>query len=45
MAALGPTGSGATVPGLGDQHEVELLVTDFGFTPVMATLNGATYLG
>jgi Amidohydrolase family len=49
MAGLDPTGNGATLPGFGDQHEVELLVTDAGFTPVeavkIATLNGATYLG
>ena len=49
MAGLDPTGSGATLPGFGDQHEVELLVTDGGFTPLeairIATLNGATYLG
>ncbi len=49
MAGLDPTGSGATLPGFGDQHEVELLVSDAGFTPLeaikIATLNGATYLG
>lgn len=49
MAGLDPTGNGATLPGFGDQHEVELLVTDAGFTPSeaikIATLNGATYLG
>ena len=49
MAGLDPTGNGATLPGFGDQHEVELLVTDDGFTPVeairIATLNGAAYLG
>ena len=49
MAGLGPTGNGATVPGFGDQHEVELLVTDVGLAPPeaikIATLNGATYLG
>jgi imidazolonepropionase-like amidohydrolase len=49
MAGLDPTGNGATLPGFGDQHEVELLVNDDGFTPVeavkIATLNGATYLG
>jgi imidazolonepropionase-like amidohydrolase len=49
IAGLDPTGNGATLPGFGDQHEVELLVTDDGFTPAeaikIATLNGATYLG
>ncbi len=49
IAGLDPTGNGATLPGFGDQHEVELLVTDAGFTPVeaikIATLNGAKYLG
>ncbi|WP_213807495.1 amidohydrolase family protein [Granulicella sp. dw_53] len=49
MAGLDPTGNGATLPGFGDQHEVELLVTDAGFTSSeaikIATLNGATYLG
>lgn len=49
MAGLDPTGNGATLPGFGDQHEVELLVTDDGFTPVeavkIASLNGAIYLG
>jgi len=49
MAGLDPTGNGATLPGFGDQHEVELLVMDDGFTPSeaikIATLNGATYLG
>jgi len=49
MAGLDPTGNGATLPGFGDQHEVELLVTDDGFTPLqairIATLNGAIYLG
>lgn len=49
MAGLDPTGNGATLPGFGDQHEVELLVTDVGFTPAeaikIATLNGAIYLG
>jgi imidazolonepropionase-like amidohydrolase len=48
MAGLDPTGNGATLPGFGDQHEVELLVTDARFTVPeaikIATLNGATYL-
>ena len=48
MAGLDPTGNGATLPGFGDQHEVELLVADDGFTPLeaikIATLNGAIYL-
>jgi imidazolonepropionase-like amidohydrolase len=49
MAGLDPTGNGATLPGFGDQHEVELLVSDAGFKPLeaikIATLNGAIYLG
>lgn len=49
MAGLDPTGNGATLPGFGDQREIELLVSDDGFTPIeaikIATLNGATYLG
>jgi imidazolonepropionase-like amidohydrolase len=47
IAGLDPTGDGGTLPGFGDQREVELLV-DAGFTPLeaikIATLNGATYL-
>jgi imidazolonepropionase-like amidohydrolase len=47
LAGLDPTGDGGTLPGYGDQLEVELLV-DAGFTPLeaikIATLNGATYL-
>jgi imidazolonepropionase-like amidohydrolase len=43
-----PTGNGGTLPGFGDQREVELLV-EAGFTPEqavrVATLNGAVYLG
>ena len=43
-----PTGNGGTLPGFGDQREIELLV-EAGFTPVeaikVATLNGATYMG
>ena len=48
MGGLDPTGDGGTVPGYGDQFEMELLVRA-GFTPVeairIATLNGAVYLG
>lgn len=48
IAGLDPTGNGATLLGFGDQHEVELLVADAGFTPVeaikFAKLNGVTYL-
>ncbi|MGO4212308.1 amidohydrolase, partial [Terriglobus sp. YAF25] len=36
MAGLDPTGNGATLPGFGDQHEVELLVNDDHFTPIEA---------
>jgi hypothetical protein len=47
LAGPDPTGDGGTLPGYGDQREVELLV-EAGFTPVeairIATLNGATYL-
>ena len=49
IAGLDPTGDGGTLPGFGDQREVELLVDSDGFTPLeaikIATLNGATYLG
>jgi imidazolonepropionase-like amidohydrolase len=49
IAGLDPTGDGGTLPGFGDQREVELLVDSDGFTPVEAikicTLNGATYMG
>jgi imidazolonepropionase-like amidohydrolase len=49
IAGLDPTGDGGTLPGFGDQREVELLVDSGGFTPVeairIATLNGATYEG
>ncbi len=45
---LDPTGDGGTLPGYGDQREIELLV-QAGFSPVeairIATLNGAIYLG
>ena len=48
MGGPDPTGDGGTLPGFGDQREVELLVDSDGFTPVEAikicTLNGATYL-
>jgi imidazolonepropionase-like amidohydrolase len=47
LAGPDPTGNGGTVPGFGDQREVELLV-EAGFTPVeaiqIATWNGALYL-
>jgi len=48
MGGPDPTGDGGTLPGYGDQREVELLV-EAGFTPLEAlricTLNGAIYLG
>ncbi len=48
LAGPDPTGNGATLPGFGDQREIELLV-EAGFTPVEAirigTENGAVYLG
>jgi imidazolonepropionase-like amidohydrolase len=48
MGGPDPTGDGGTLPGFGDQREIELLV-EAGFTPLeaikVATLNGATYLG
>jgi imidazolonepropionase-like amidohydrolase len=48
LAGPDPTGDGGTLPGYGDQREVELLV-QAGFTPLeaikIATLNGAAYLG
>ncbi len=48
LAGPDPTGDGGTLPGFGDQREIELLV-DAGFSPVeaikIATLNGAVYLG
>jgi imidazolonepropionase-like amidohydrolase len=47
LAGPDPTGDGGTLPGFGDQREVELLVDAGGFTPVeaikIATLNGAIY--
>jgi imidazolonepropionase-like amidohydrolase len=48
LAGPDPTGNGGTLPGFGDQREVELLVQE-GFTPVdaikIATSNGAQYMG
>jgi hypothetical protein len=48
MAGCDPTGDGHTLAGLGDQHEIELLV-EGGFTVPeaihIATQNGATFLG
>jgi imidazolonepropionase-like amidohydrolase len=48
LAGPDPTGDGGTLPGYGDQREIELLVTA-GFTPLEAikigTLNGATFEG
>ncbi len=48
IAGPDPTGNGGTLPGFGDQREIELLV-EAGFTPVqaiqIATMNGAVYLG
>lgn len=48
LAGPDPTGNGGTLPGFGDQREIELLV-EAGFTPVeaihIATLNGAKFLG
>jgi len=48
LAGPDPTGNGGTLPGFGDQREVELLV-EAGFTPVqaiqVATENGAKFLG
>ncbi len=48
LAGCDPTGIGGTLPGYGDQREVELLV-EAGFTPVEAiriqTENGAKFLG
>jgi imidazolonepropionase-like amidohydrolase len=48
LAGPDPTGDGHTLPGFGDQRELELLV-EAGFSPVQAirigTLNGAIYLG
>jgi imidazolonepropionase-like amidohydrolase len=48
IAGPDPTGNGGTVPGFGDQRELELLV-EAGFSPVeavrIASYNGALYLG
>jgi len=48
MGGTDPTGDGGTLPGYGDQREIELLV-QAGFSPVeairIATLNGAIYEG
>jgi predicted amidohydrolase len=48
MAGCDPTGYGATLPGFGDERNLELLV-EAGFTPEQAiqiyTHNGAKYLG
>jgi imidazolonepropionase-like amidohydrolase len=48
MAGPDPTGNGGTLPGFGDQRELELLA-EAGFSPVeaihIATANGARYLG
>src|SRR5579884_2612068 len=48
LAGPDPTGNGGTLPGFGDQREIELLV-EAGFTPIEAiqigTMNGAIYLG
>jgi imidazolonepropionase-like amidohydrolase len=48
LAGCDPTGIGGTLPGFGDQREVELLV-EAGFTPAEAihiqTENGAKFLG
>ena len=48
LAGPDPTGNGATLPGFGNQREIELLV-EAGFTPVEAirigSANGALFLG
>jgi len=48
IAGPDPTGNGGTLPGFGDQREVQLLA-EAGFTPLeairIATLNGAQYMG
>ncbi len=48
IAGCDPTGNGGTLPGFGDERNLELLV-EAGFTPEQAiqiyTYNGASYLG
>jgi hypothetical protein len=48
LAGPDPTGNGGTLPGFGDQRELELLV-EAGFSPLdairISTANGARYLG
>jgi len=48
LAGPDPTGNGGTLPGFGDQRELELLV-EAGFTPVqaiqIASANGARFMG
>lgn len=48
LAGPDPTGNGGTLPGFGDQRELQLLV-EAGFTPVQAiqigSANGARYMG
>jgi hypothetical protein len=48
LAGEDPTGNGGSLPGFGDQRELELLV-EAGFTPVEAihiySANGASWLG
>jgi hypothetical protein len=43
MAGFDPTGIRAALPEFGDQHEVDLLVSDAGFTPVEATMIATLY--
>ncbi|MES2126519.1 MAG: amidohydrolase family protein [Pseudomonadota bacterium] len=48
LAGPDPTGNGGTLPGFGDQRELELLV-EAGFTPIeairIASANGARFMG
>ena len=48
LAGPDPTGNGGTLPGFGDQRDLQLLV-EAGFTPVeairIATANGARFMG